>query len=303
MSQLEGITHEGLQAALKIRDGYQKGEPICVPGEGTRILMPENLINHHLDLQIIDDPLALAMMATRDPEAPMALAAATRLSPLGAKSKLLGGVYDIVGDASRHPLVKKCISMISENAFDIDAIATVRSQASKFIVHSRKQYSLALRRNLQALLDGGVAPRHFVAQFFELTEAGNMRSEIRRKLVSSLLLSESIRPSIKFLFLENLQRFPKSVRGAIISSVLKAEPSHHTQMIKDELKWIIAQERLPVKAENGRSPEKVVRPSRSAEARTEVFTKPDAARQAKQTLRPWRPGEGTSGPAGEIPWH
>jgi len=301
MSQLEGITHEGLQTALKIRDDYEKGEPICVPGESARILMPEYLINHHLDLQMIDDPLALAMMATRDPEAPMALAAATRLSPLGAKSKLLGGVYDIVGDSSRHPLVKKCISLVTENAFDADAIASVRSQASKFIVHSRKQYSLALRRNLQALLDGGIAPRQFVAQFFELTEAGNMRSEIRRKLVSSLLLSESIRPSIKFLFLENLQRFPQSVRGAIISSVLKAEPGHHTQMIKDELKWIIAQERLPGNAADERDPGKVEQSSRHPEE----SAKPNAVKQAKPMPipRPWRPGEGSSGPAGEISWH
>lgn len=299
MNQLVGITHEGLQKALKIRDNYENGEPICVPGEGTRILMPENLINNHLDLQIIDDPLALAMMATRDPEPPMALAAATRLSPLGAKSKLLGGVYDIVGDTSRHPLVKKCISIVTENAFDADAIATVRSQASKFITHSRKQYSLALRRNLQALLDGGIAPRHFVKQFFELTEAGNMRSEIRRKLVSSLLLSESIRPSIKFLFLENLQRFPEPVRSAIISSVLKAEPGHHTQMIKDELKWIIAQDRPSVDKANPYTGQTIVNETPNVTKKAKPVSKP----VVKLTPRPWRPGEGTGGPVGEVPWH
>ena len=60
----------------------------------------------------------------------------------------------------------------------------------------------------------------------------------------SLLLSENIRPSIKFLFLENFHRFPKPVRIAIIQGVLKADPSHHVEMIRDELKWMVSQRKL-----------------------------------------------------------
>ena len=80
----------------------------------------------------------------------------------------------------------------------------------------------ALRHNLKALLDGTIAPRRFVAEFFELTEAGNLRSDIRKKLVLSLLLSENIRPSIKFLFLENLNRLPALTRSAIVSGLMDA---------------------------------------------------------------------------------
>jgi len=243
MKQIDGLTEAGLQTALGIKKKYQIGEPICVPGEDSRILMPENLINHHLDLQVIDDPLVLAMMATRDPEAPMALAAASRFGPLGAKTELLKGVYGVVGEASRHPLVKKCVSLISENAFNPKAIASIRRHASKFIVHTRKEYTHALRNNLRALLDGDIAPRLFVREFFELTEAGNMRSDIRMKLVSSLLLSESIRPSIKFLFLENLEKFPDPVRRSIVQAVLEAPPSHHMELLKEELRWIAAQDK------------------------------------------------------------
>lgn len=83
MSQLHGITHDGLKTALEIKENYKANEPICLPGEETRILTPENLLNHHIDLMTMEDPLALSMMATRDPESPMALAAATRLSNLG----------------------------------------------------------------------------------------------------------------------------------------------------------------------------------------------------------------------------
>ena len=44
--------------------------------------------------------------------------------------------------------------------------------------------------------------------------------------------------------LENYHRLPKPVRVAIISAVLKAEPTRHVEIIKEELKWIVMQDRL-----------------------------------------------------------
>ena len=58
------------------------------------------------------------------------------------------------------------------------------------------------------------------------------------------LLSSSVRPSIKFLMLENFERIPKQVKLGIVSAVLKAEPTRHTEIIKEELKYIITQERI-----------------------------------------------------------
>lgn len=239
MTNSLGITHDGLKTALRIKDDYRHHRPLCVPGEDNRILIPENVMNQNLNLQGLDDPLALAMVATRDPEPPMALAAMARLSPLGRKTELISGVVAVVGEASKHPLVRECVSLITENAFRPDSIAEVRSQASNVIVHSRARYTAALRRNLRALIAGTIAPRQFVQEFFALTEAGNMRSDIRKKLVLSLLLSENIRPSIKFLLLENFHRMPEPVRHGIVSAVLDAPPSHHVDIMKDELKWII----------------------------------------------------------------
>jgi len=296
MVQLDGITHEGLKTALSIKENYKKKEPICVPGDQLRILMPESLMNRHLDLQTIDDPLALAMMATRDPEAPMALAAAARLSPMGSRTELLSGVYGIVGDTSRHDMVKKCISLISEDAFSPDTIARVWDHTAKLIVRSRAEYSSALRKNLQGLLDGSIAPRKFVLVFFELTEAGNMRHEIRKRLVTSLLLSETVRPSIKFLFLENLDRFPQAVRRAVFSSVLAAEPSHHMDIIKDELRWIIGQERQTWEPPGGDTPvaQAPAGPARQAAA------DPSGAATKAPSARPisWPAAR----PPGEVRW-
>jgi hypothetical protein len=303
MSQLDGITHDGLQTALGIKENYRAHEPICLPGEEVRILMPENLMNHHIDLSSMEDPLALSMMATRDPESPMALAAATRLSPLAKNSKLLNGIFRVVGETSKHSLISKCVSLITEDAFCPDTIARVRTHANKFIVSTRKEYTLALRQNLQALLDGTIAPRYFVNEFFELTEAGNMRSDIRKKLVLSLLLSENIRPSIKFLFLENFERLPDAVKTAIVGEVMKAEPSRHMDILKEELRWTVSKEkegesliqphRGPLRGMNGSQPKSV------AQTPLTVPYKPVKARP-----RPWQPGEkSVLTESREMPWN
>ncbi|MDA0304725.1 MAG: hypothetical protein O3B76_00315 [Proteobacteria bacterium] len=237
-----GITQDGLKTALEIKDDYRHRRPLVLPYDKTRMLIPENLMNHNIDLKGFEDPLPLAMVASRDPEAPMALAAAARLCPLGGHTKLITGVMQVVGETSRHPLVRECLNFVTESDFDPTTIAEIRRHASRFIVKTREQYTQALRLNLQSLLEGDIAPRQFVAEFFELTEAGNMRNDIREKLVLSLLLSGTVRPSVKFLMLENFERLAKPVRMAIISSVLKAEPTRHTEIIKEELKYMVAHE-------------------------------------------------------------
>jgi hypothetical protein len=239
MPDILGITAEGLTAALDIKERYRSGQPICVPGDGD-ILIPEHLLNHGLDLRDLEDPMALAMVAARDPEAPMAMAAAARLSPLVRGVRLVEGMYEIIQETTLHREVRSCMDLVREHAFSPDAIAHVRRQASQVIIRTRREYTIALRENLKSLMDGSVAPRQFVQEFFQLTEAGNLRHDIRKKLVTSLMLSEAIRPSIKFLILENFHRLPLPVRAAIVSRVLDAEPSHHIELIKEELRWMVA---------------------------------------------------------------
>lgn len=243
--ELLGMTKGGLQTALDIKLYYKKHEPIVLPGDHTRIITPENMLNCDLDLQGIDDPLPLAMVATKDPESPMALAALTRLSPYGKKFPLAKGICQVVGEQSKHPLVRRCVELVTDSDFSPNAIAIIQRQTARFIVQTRRQYSEALKENLRLLLDGSIAPRAFIREFFELTEAGNLRNDIRGKLVISLLLSPTVRPSVKFVLLENFERLPKAVRLSIIRAVLKAPPSRHLDVIKEELRWIISQEQAP----------------------------------------------------------
>ena len=238
MSKSLGFSQQGLALALTLRERYQSHQPLMTPGKGDRLLMPEHLLNRNIDLQEYEDPLPLAMVATRDPDSPMSVAAAVRLSPLGRNSRLVGGVFEMLGSTSKHPVVKQMVDLVSESDFDPQIIAKVQRNAEKFVALSRKRYADALRRNLKLLLGGDLEPRRFVAEFFELSEAGNLRVDIRKRLILGLLTSDTIRPSIKFLFLENLQRLPSSVRNEIIDETLKAPAKPSLEAIKQELAWI-----------------------------------------------------------------
>lgn len=238
-NSFDAISQDGLKTAGVIKDAYKAGEPICVPGEDDRILVPEHLLNNDLDLLGLDDPLPLALVASRDPESPMAIAAVTRIAPKARENALISGVVQIVGEVSRHPLIKECVSLIKDDAFSPDAVARVRRHAHDFVVRSRQQYAEALRGNLRLLLDGAIAPRQFVREFFDLTEAGNLRAEIRKKLILSLLLADTVRPSVKFLLLENFHRLARPIQLEIVGAVLRAETTRHTEVIKEELRWMV----------------------------------------------------------------
>ena len=136
MTNSLGITQEGLDTALKLKGDYKNHRPLMIPGDAARMLIPENLLNHNIDLSGLDDPLPLAMVAVRDPEAPMALAATARLCPLAGKTKLISGVAQLVSESSKHELVRECLSFVSDKAFDPGAIAEVRRHASKYIVET-----------------------------------------------------------------------------------------------------------------------------------------------------------------------
>lgn len=238
MSNSLGFSRKGLDLALQVKNHYEKREPLCLPGTDDRLLIPEHLLNGDYDLQEMDEPLPLAMVAVRDPESSMAVAAAVRLSPMAGQTELVSGVYEILKETSRHPVVKKCVDLVTESAFSPTVIARVRRNASDFIVSTRQQYTSALRSNLHALMDGSLDPQQFVSEFFELSEAGNLRLDIRKRLVLGILTAQRIRPSIKFQFLENLHRLPIPVQTEIIAGVKTAPDSAGLDAIKLELEWL-----------------------------------------------------------------
>lgn len=238
MAKSLGFSERGLTLALDLKNRYRAHEPLCVPGHDERLLMPEHLLNTQIDLEDFEDPLPLAVVASRDPDSPMAVAAAVRLSPLGREWELVSGMFNVLGETTKHSVVRQCIEMVTESDFSPKVIADVSAKAQRFITRSREQYTAALRQNLRALIDGVIEPRAFVTEFFELTEAGNLRIDIRKRLVLSLLKSESVRPSIKFLFLEKFERLPRAVRTSLLTDVKRMPPSSRTEFILEEIRWM-----------------------------------------------------------------
>jgi len=61
--------------------------------------------------------------------------------------------------------------------------------------------------------------------------------------VTSLLLSETVRPGIKFLMLEHFESFPTPTQQGIIQAVAHAPDSRHIDVLKEELRWIVSHEK------------------------------------------------------------
>ena len=238
MANIIGITKQGLDLAMSLKDSYASGRPIPVLEKEDKLLMPEHLLNQNIDLQIFEDPLPLAMVASRDPDSPMSVAAAVRMCGNAAETPLVKEVFRMLTETSKHPVVKECVKLIATSSFNPRVVGRVHNNAKEFVALSRKRYTKALKNNLKYLLDGELEARTFVTEFFELSEAGNLRIDIRKKLILGLLVSERIRPAIKFLFLENLERLPVGVRREIINAVINSPDKRCLEAIKQELTWL-----------------------------------------------------------------
>ncbi|NIZ02610.1 hypothetical protein [Thalassospira lucentensis] len=240
MSRNHGISYEGLKYALNIKESYQSKEPLTVMGAAKqqRLLMPEHLLSNDLALMQYDDPIALAVIATRDPESPMALAAAIRMGPHAKCKELITGVFEVVSEATKHELVADCAKLLTKNAFSPEAFHLVRTRASNHVVEIRESYRRAMGDNLRALLDGKMEAREFVEEFIELASNGNLRIDIYRRLVMKLMRSDAVRPSVKFMLLERLDQFPQMVKLQIVNEVNSAPDTPEYQTLKQELRWI-----------------------------------------------------------------
>ncbi|OKH89588.1 hypothetical protein [Thalassospira sp. TSL5-1] len=285
-----GISYDGLKYALSIKDSYRTREPLTVTGAGDRkrLLMPEHLLSNDLALLQYDDPLALAVIATKDPESPMALAAATRMGPHAKCKELITGIFEVVGDATKHELVHDCIKLLTKNAFSPESMHVVRNRASNHVVEIREFYRRAMTENLRALLDGKREARDFVDEFIELATSGNLRIEIYKRLVIKLMRSDAVRPSVKFMLLERLDCFPQMVKIQIVSEVNAAPDTAEYQTLKQELRWIYEAKTRETKRENAeRSAKPWLSPARMDFA-TAVGMQNKRNAEANRTADPYR---------------
>ena len=235
-----GLTCEGLAFALDIKERYKREEPLLVPGAASsdNILIPEHLLNPDLALCDYDDPMALAVIATKDPESPMSLSATVRLGPLAQKSALVEGMVSLIGEATKHELVADCCKLISNEAFSPEVLSELRHRASHHVFQTREEYRTAMTGNLKKLMRGQMTPGEFLAEFIELARYGNLRLDIYKRLIVKLMRSEGVRPSLKFMILEQLNLFPKVVQLHIVTAVNAGPNTAEFQALRRELQFI-----------------------------------------------------------------
>ena len=113
-----GFTQKGLDLALSLKDNYSGGEPLLVLDEVDKLLMPEHLLNRNIDLQTYEDPLPLAMVASRDPDSPMSIAATVRMCASAAEIPLVTEVFGMLCETSKHSVVKQCVQLVKESNFN-----------------------------------------------------------------------------------------------------------------------------------------------------------------------------------------
>lgn len=231
----DGVTDSGLAFAFTLKEKYNQGEGLSIPGDDGWMLSPEYLLNHDLQLGHFDDSLVLAMMAARDPSSVMSLAATARLTPRARRRDLVGEILVSVGSESKHDPVKECVEYAAEHSFNEASVREIRSIIRSTITDIRKDYFDEMKRSLSEVLQVAIDPREFTEKFFELSEKALIRLDIYSAMVHSLIRSPKVRPLVKILMIENIHRMPKKVKFEVVATIQQMGNDSRHHYLKQEL--------------------------------------------------------------------
>lgn len=273
MIHYTNTTQDPFEFIKTIKKRYRRGLSLVSPDLTDRPLAPEDLLNTEVSLGPCDDPLVLALVASRDPMVTMSMAAASRLSPHAVEHRLLAGVFGIVGEISKHQEVRDCVDVVVRNNFDIRSVPLLKHRVVGEIYKKRQHYRSLIYNNLRGLIEGIVSPDRFIMQFFVGMNQLNLKTAPYAKMVVDFLLSPKFRPKVKFLMLENFYQLPRDVRMQVMMNICNAPRVGHNEAIRDELICILQDE-----------PALLAEPANGNDALTRQFLKP-YPRSPKQLLK------------------
>lgn len=231
----DGVTDSGLAFAFTLKEKYNQGQGLSIPGDDGWMLSPEYLMNRELYLGHFDDSLVLAMMAARDPSNVMSLAATARLTPRARRRDLVGDILGSVGSESKHEVVRECVETAVRCGFNDQSVREIRQIISATITDIRKEYFDAMKRSLSDVLQVAMDPREFVDRFFTLSEKALIRLDIYSAMVHSLIRSPKVRPLVKILMIENIHRMPKKVKFEVVATIQQLGADSRNHYLKQEL--------------------------------------------------------------------
>lgn len=231
----DGVTDSGLAFAFKLKEGYNQGHGLSIPGDDGWMISPEYLLNRDLHLGHFDDSLVLAMMSARDPSNVMSLAAAARLTPRARRRDLVAEILVSVGSESKHDQVRQCVEMAAAHSFSDESVREVRHIIQSTISDIRKDYFEDMKRSLADVLAVAIDPREFIEKFFALSEKSLIRLDIYSAMVHSLIRSAKVRPLVKILLVENIHRMPKKVKYEVVATIQQLGADSRNAYLKQEL--------------------------------------------------------------------
>lgn len=250
MSNRVLINSEAEQAAAAVVRSYKSGMPLQAPGMVGRLLKPEELMNHELDLGVYESPVVLAVVASRDPESTMGLAATARMLPSARQQAINGKVLALIGEVSRHRQVRDSVGFVIRNDFAPPVIDKVRHLAQDHIEDTRIVARTTLLENLRSLVNGSMMAETFVEDLFRLSHRCDLSPEIFKRMIINLVTSTKVLPRVKLMLIDNLERFPPPLRMEIAMHISALPNNSENAYLKRELEHTLRRnpESLPALA-------------------------------------------------------
>jgi hypothetical protein len=241
----DGMTDKGFAFALNLYDNYRKGLHLCLPDVNGWLVNPEHFLGEDWQLGTFEDTMVLATMAIKDPSPVMSLAALARLAPRATTQELVEEIVAGIGDRAAHADVRESIGHLKSGRHRADVVEDVQRSVAAKIHEIRATGFEGLKGILRHVMEGRLGPREFVDQFFELSEKCTIRPEIYAQMLINLMNSAKIRPLVKLILLENVDRMPTKVRYQVYATVNALPDMHENFYLKRELAFLLEKEHEP----------------------------------------------------------
>jgi len=250
----DGMTDKGFAFALNLSDKYKKGLHLCLPDVNGWLVNPEHFLGDECQLGTFEDSMVLATMSIKDPSPVMSLAALARLAPRASTQELVEEIVAGIADRSAHKEVRDTVTYLRDGKLGQQAIAETRNIIREQIRDIRATGFEGLKQILRLVLDGSLDPREFVEHFFELSEKCTIRPEIYTQMLINLINSPKIRPMVKLILLENVERMPTKVLYQVYTTVNALPDMHENFYLKRELAFLLERERVAATPQKAPSP-------------------------------------------------
>lgn len=227
--------------AQGIKRRYAEGLPLIDPDRPTHRLEPEHLLNSELHLGPCEHPVVLCLVSTRDPETSMAMAALARMTPRARTRRMVAGVFGIAVDETRHEPVQDWGRLLLHNDFHPRFEEEFKHATLEQTKDDRDRSRRAMLLNLRHLLDGEIDPDSFFDRFFQLVKEAGVRRETYVQLIQTLLTSKLVRPKVKIMLIDRLERFPLEVRMQVVTSIARCNEDVRLRYLSEELEWALTE--------------------------------------------------------------